>query len=475
LTACAGSRAVPFGVPASVGSADSRPDASGGAGILVLTIKVPKHAKLRGRPSEGFEWTSPGTESVSVAVREKHAKGVKRFFFVLKPKTKGCSGGTAVKPLLCTFSLSVPSGSDAITIEALGGVKHTSALLAEGSVVRTVGAGKKAALRVTMDGAARWLMLWIGDPYPPVGAAFSQSLHVTAFDAWGFVIIGTFEKPVLFSDSDATGATHLSRTRAVSTKQAHNVVLSYTGAAIAPAIITASSKSAKAKSSAALEPGVAGLIAYPQALFADLGTPGTTLLIGGSGTALPYAVDLGTDALGNASCAGLVNVAPATATTYLVTPIAIGECSLDVSDSDGHRLGVPAIVQAEPDPPGNPTPGPSPTATPPLGAVVAQPAKVTICPSSGAGVCSPSTSSLAISQSGYSGSFRENDDCAPALAVVSPAAASTQNLNYNVAGGSTTGECHATFTGSAAETTVTIDVTASGWIINTSHKGELHQ
>jgi hypothetical protein len=471
LSACAASRLLPLLGPGAVAATR---DAAGGTGTLAFTIKVPKHGKLRGRPHENPDWTSPGTESALVTIREPHVKHPKSFFFVLKPKTKGCRGGTATKALVCTFLLAVPSGRDRITIEALGGPKRTSALLAEGSVARTVVSGKKSALRVTMNGAARWLMLWISNPYPPAGTAMSQTLELTALDAWGFVIIGKYEKPLTLKDSDTTGATHLSRKRIVNSQQAAGVALSYSGAPISSAAITVSSKTAKRSSSAALQPGAIGLVAYPQGIFVDLGTPGTPLLVGGTGTALPYTVDTGTDVLGNESCAGLARVAATTTTTYLVAPVAIGECSLDVSDSAGHRLGVPTIVQPEPNPPGNPPPGPSPSPTPALGEVAALPTTITICPSSGSSVCSPSAQPLAISQSGYVGSFRESDDCSAAVAVVTPVSATIQGSTYTIAGGSALGECHATFTGSASHAVVTIDVTASGWIINTKHKGD-HQ
>lgn len=129
-----------------------------------------------------------------------------------------------------------------------------------------------------------------------------------------------------------------------------------------------------------------------------------------------------------------------------------------------------AGLGATPTPP-TPSPSPSPTSTPTATPVpppvIANPVVVTICPSLGPASCSPSQAPVAISQSGFTGSFSESDNCSPTIATVSVVSSTGPNAAYRVTGGSADGSCAATFHGQGGQqVVVTIDVTAPGWGID---------
>lgn len=109
------------------------------------------------------------------------------------------------------------------------------------------------------------------------------------------------------------------------------------------------------------------------------------------------------------------------------------------------------------------TPAPTPTPTPTPGALNVNPASLTMCPSSGSQQCNTNTGSVTLSQSNYSGTITESDDCANSVAVVTAVTTSASNAHFTVTGQSTTGTCRATFTGGDGQQTgVAIIVTGPG-------------
>ena len=475
LIGCAFRGAVPLGSAGAVSPQAAEAPAGTARSTLILTIVVPAHGKLHGRPNGpvalplGKSWTSPGTAALGVHVQPVRGHGSLNAFFAFSRKEKACKGGGPRKALVCTMTMSVPSGRDEIVLTLRALPRARSPILGQGRVALTFLPGKSRRLKVATEGDVRSLLLWIPEADPPTGPALTQKLGLMAVDAWGFVILGRYAKPVKLTDSDRSGATQLSRSVVVNARESADVVLRYSGAAIAPARLQASSASTNHRSRALFAPGASGIDADPPVLFVDFGTAGATLALGGGSA--PYAVATTRDFLGNPPCAGLVRVKAAGTNAFSVAPLAIGACSLAVSDAAGHHLAVPTVVQPEANPPGNPFPSP----TPAPGAIAVQPSKVTICPSSGTDACAPSSAQLTVTQSGYFGSFVQSSDCSASLATVTPVSAGGPTATYTVTGGSSLGECTATFTGAGAPIAVTIDVTVGGWIINTTHvQGETH-
>lgn len=159
------------------------------------------------------------------------------------------------------------------------------------------------------------------------------------------------------------------------------------------------------------------------------------------------------------SCKGIVSVAPhkgkGPAFKLKVTPLRNGTCSIGFSDTK-KRKGTLPITVATPSPSPSPTTSPttSPTASP--GNVIANPLSATICPATGADACATDSQSVTLSQSHYSGSFNELDNCNNTVARVTGSGSS-----YTIDGQSATGTCTVTFVGGAGKFT-TVGVTVVG-------------
>lgn len=92
--------------------------------------------------------------------------------------------------------------------------------------LKSASTGKVASIALTVHAA-----------YPAAGKAMTTSVKVTALDANGNPVVGTYPKPIALADEDASGATKLSAA-SISSSSAH-VTLAYDGAPLSIARLTA--------------------------------------------------------------------------------------------------------------------------------------------------------------------------------------------------------------------------------------------
>lgn len=183
----------------------------------------------------------------------------------------------------CTFRLQLSTGSYSANVALFdhppvnGRIPATAKLLSIAKQVPfTVRSGKVNRLKFKSAGVVASLAI-SGIPAASAGAAFAtpQSFTVTAKDADGYTIVGTYSTPVMLTDSDTLGATSIATSGAdgppaktlLSSSDA--ATLSYTGRGIPPATIAAAATGATG-GSALFSP--AGVIIVTLATDA---TPGT--------------------------------------------------------------------------------------------------------------------------------------------------------------------------------------------------------
>jgi streptogramin lyase len=143
------------------------------------------------------------------------------------PGSSSCAAAGATRA--CTLGANAPAGSDAFTLTAYDQPNGAGNVLATGSVSATVppAGSTPARVDVVLSGTIATLALAIVNAFPPVGTATTTPVLVTAYDADGNTIIGSYTSPIALSDADTTGATKLSATSLGSS--ASSAALTYSG------------------------------------------------------------------------------------------------------------------------------------------------------------------------------------------------------------------------------------------------------
>ncbi|HEY1975783.1 MAG TPA: glycine-rich protein [Candidatus Baltobacteraceae bacterium] len=172
----------------------------------------------------------------------------------LTPGDPRCTGS----PLECRIVIDLVAGAYTVSLNAYdlapvsGAIPTSAKLLSKAANVPfTAAVGKANVLGVTLDGVPKSLSV-SGLPGATAGTAIStpQKFTVTAKDADGNVIVGTYTTLVMVSDSDTSGATTLSSTPVTgdpagtlaSSKDA--VSIAYTGIAMNAVTIAATATGA---------------------------------------------------------------------------------------------------------------------------------------------------------------------------------------------------------------------------------------
>jgi hypothetical protein len=282
----------------------------------------------------------------------------------LTPSDPRCTG----TPLTCTIAVTLLAGSYTVTIDTydkapVGGSIPAGANLlstAKNAAFTMVG-GIKNSIGVTLDGVPASFVVG-GLPSGTAGTAFSaaKNFTVTAKDADGDIISGTYEKPVTVSDSDASSLTQgtalavnggTAAASVQSTASSDTFTLAYGGLAILPATITASATGATDGTgtfTAALQPIVySGPLngSTPDVQFGI--TSGNFSASEAGWTNVPYSRNLTATAAGNCSTIG--SVAPGSGTAFTATIAGsptIGSCTVTLGDGVGQTLGVTLTTPA---------------------------------------------------------------------------------------------------------------------------------
>ena len=247
----------------------------------------------------------------------------------------------------------MPPGSANFTLAAYDQPNAGGNLIATASPTYTIVAGQANNENVTLNGMPAELSLTV--PSATAGTAFGspQSISVTAKDADGNTILGSYAVPIAISDSDTSGATSIATSGSDNPpagqllSSSDTATIAYTGLAIAPATITVRANAAAGSASfaPALQPIVAttnyGLYAQPNPNFVGIDFQGglTTATITASEvgwTNAPYNKTLAITV--PSGCASIGSVAPTNGTSFTATvsasPVA-GTCAATLSDSSG--------------------------------------------------------------------------------------------------------------------------------------------
>jgi hypothetical protein len=212
-------------------------------GRLTFQIVIPrKHRSIGNRLKPS--WIPPSTESVSITLNT--VNGNEPPAGLTTTKTTNVSSASCGSGNGCTVAgpASQP-GSDNYTVtifDAAGGTGHA---LAKASQTYTITVGVANTGNLTLLGIPATFTV-SGVPSATAGTPVSATtLSVTALDAAGDTIDGTYASAITFSDSDSSGATSLklddgASSNSVQIRSNTDVVtIAYTGLAIGPATLTA--------------------------------------------------------------------------------------------------------------------------------------------------------------------------------------------------------------------------------------------
>ncbi len=217
-------------------------------GKLVVRIRIPKTRKTR---REGPRYVSQSTKGMMLAFT-----GASTVTDVvdLTPSDPRCVGS----PLTCTIGLDLKTGNYAATIDTfdeapVNGAIPVSAhvLSAANNVALKVTLGVANTFRVTLDGVAETIAVG-GFPNAAAGTGFSnKSFTVTAKDAGGNIIVGTYSTPIVLTDNDPSGATTIATGGSDGPpagelfSSSDAATISYSGLAILPVTISAAAGAAR--------------------------------------------------------------------------------------------------------------------------------------------------------------------------------------------------------------------------------------
>jgi hypothetical protein len=203
---------------------------------LKIAITVPSAPKIAAALRRGPAYVSTNTQSASISI-----DGAAPIVVNLTPSSPNCQTGPT--GLTCTVSLIAPIGPDTFVETLYAGTNATGAVLSQGQTSATIVAGKANVVALTLDGVIASLVLAIANATPAIGSPAQIGLTVNFVDASGASIIGSapFVTPVTLTDSDKSGITSLSKTLLNSPADAVGLVVNYTGAQLAQAVIGASS------------------------------------------------------------------------------------------------------------------------------------------------------------------------------------------------------------------------------------------
>ncbi len=225
---------------------------AGGPAQVTIRITVPA-ATHRGAASRGPRYISLDTESAAIAVN-----GGAPVVVDLSSTSPNCTPGSAGSRV-CTSSVNAPIGPDTFSETLYESTNATGPALSTGSTSATIVAGTANVVPLVLDGIIASLSLVLANAKPVEGTPTQIGLTVNFNDASGAAIIGAapFLTPITLTDSDATGATTLSKTKLTTPADAASLTIAYTGALIPPANIGASAGSVVAPA-VTLTPQTAG-------------------------------------------------------------------------------------------------------------------------------------------------------------------------------------------------------------------------
>ncbi|HTX56964.1 MAG TPA: hypothetical protein VMD47_07655 [Candidatus Acidoferrales bacterium] len=181
---------------------------------ISLVIKVPQPsgtASARRRPN----YVSAGTQSIGVVVASQGYSPSPAQYTNLSscPLVSGVT--------TCTITVQAIPGSDTFTITAYSGTNGSGSVLSVGSITATIVSGQTSSLSVSLGGVIASMTLSTVNADLPLSQA--MTVNVSAQDASGDTIVGTYDNPIALSGSDLV----ISPTALPDSTTASNVTVSW--------------------------------------------------------------------------------------------------------------------------------------------------------------------------------------------------------------------------------------------------------
>lgn len=129
----------------------------------------------------------------------------------------------------CSATVQAPIGRDIFDFKLYDASNASGNVLSAGSMVAAISAGTPNVVLVAFSGVVKKITLSLAQLSITAGVASTIPVGVQASDSSGYVIVGAYDNPISFSNSDTSGDTALN-TQRVATSDAL-VSLSYNGAA----------------------------------------------------------------------------------------------------------------------------------------------------------------------------------------------------------------------------------------------------
>jgi 6-phosphogluconolactonase (cycloisomerase 2 family) len=187
---------------------------------------------------------APATKSISISVN-----GGTAVVANLSSQAPGCSGNN---PLVCTVSVSAPTASDVFAMTTFGGTNGTGSVVASGSVLQKISTSSKTVF-ITLAGTPKTITLALKTTTPrECDPSANIALYAMVMDGAANVIIGSYGKTVMLTDSDTSGITNLSKSSI--SDSSPSVKLAYNGHPLKSATISASATGVTSVTNATLKP-----------------------------------------------------------------------------------------------------------------------------------------------------------------------------------------------------------------------------
>jgi virginiamycin B lyase len=234
LAACSGGGS---STPVSSSSATPSPHVSPSATVtpmtssqqFVFTIPLAKTASVRNRSD-----LPAGAQSITFVVTGPNGTALPPYTVAIGAGAPGCVSSATV--ITCTENVPAFAGVDTFVISVFDTANGTGTAVATSTLTETVGSAGATPIPIVFGGVIASITIAPANAYPPAGTPTSIPLVVTAKDAAGNTIAGSYASPITLSSSG--GGTSITPASVTSSSQA--VVLAYDGTATSAFSVSAS-------------------------------------------------------------------------------------------------------------------------------------------------------------------------------------------------------------------------------------------
>jgi hypothetical protein len=263
-----------------------------------FVVKVP--AKAPAGAAKHRHYITSNVQGISFSVTDATNPSLGGFaFYPLTPTSPGCTG-TVPSGITCTLDVVAPPGNDTFVVDLYDSTETGAAyVISTGTVTAPITAQASNVVTIVTDGVPTWAVMGFADQYPVISGM--SALDIDVADASGDLIVGSYDVPITLADSDASGATSLSKMIFNQPSDTIGVTLNWNGATIAGgATITMNSSDplvvnqvgSSVIAAAQIFPGGAGPTASQGAYyFANASAASQPMnVVGVNGSAGPYVV-----------------------------------------------------------------------------------------------------------------------------------------------------------------------------------------